>query len=253
MTSFGGGTVSSTGTTLFGSVQDPGQFDMVSVTVEPSGRTAMVDVGPTTGQFAVRLFANDFASGSEVSVTLQGGSTVGASQASEPITYELTGSLPTDGIVQALSRMSFGATPTLYSRVREMGFEAYVQEQLNPGSINDNAYRQSYLANFNAANVNCLSCYQDNVEEYLIARATYTQRQLQEVIGAFWANHFHANTKMSDIRRANFDDRVFFRENAFGKFEDLLTYSARSPLMSQYLDNDTSRKFAINENFACVV
>lgn len=47
----------------------------------------------------------------------------------------------------------------------------------------------------------------------------------------------------------NIDDRQFFRENAFGRFEDLLLYSARSPLMSQFLDNDQSRAGRLNENY----
>jgi uncharacterized protein (DUF1800 family) len=82
-----------------------------------------------------------------------------------------------------------------------------------------------------------------------IAHAAFSEKQLREVMGQFWMNHFHATTKDSNIIQQNIDDRAFFRANAFGNFEDLLLYSARSPLMSQFLDNDQNRRGNLNENY----
>ncbi|MEO1578823.1 MAG: DUF1800 family protein [Pseudomonadota bacterium] len=247
--------VPSSGSTLFGAVMDNSMFDIVNVAVSTSNRTTTVDVGPMTGQFAVRLFPEDFASGQPVQVTLTGASTASDEVTATPVSYTLTGMPAQDGVGQALSRLTFGATPDLYARVRAMGFANYVEEQLNPDTINDQA--------FAAMNANALLDPTNSnggqllrsLTNYDIAHAAFSERQLQEVMGRFWANHFHAVTKDTDMYQQNITDRQFFRDNAFGNFGDLLLYSARSPLMSQYLDNDQNRyregreNDGINENY----
>ena len=70
------------------------------------------------------------------------------------------------------------------------------------------------------------------------------------MLAHFWRNHFHAINKGTNIYYESWEDMQFFRANAFGSFEDLLMHSAKSPLMSQYLDNDESRAGSINENYA---
>ncbi|PWK53525.1 DUF1800 family protein [Silicimonas algicola] len=84
-----------------------------------------------------------------------------------------------------------------------------------------------------------------------MTRAVFSEKQLREVMALFWANHFHAAYKDSSrIHLQMFDDRAFYQENAFGQFRDLLVYSARSPLMAQFLDNDESSAGSLNENYA---
>ena len=71
-----------------------------------------------------------------------------------------------------------------------------------------------------------------------ILRAVYSERQLQEVLTDFWFNHFNVYAQKGQ-------DRVFMtsyerdviRPNVFGKFEDLLLATAKSPAMLFYLDN----------------
>lgn len=247
--------VPSTGSTLFGAVMDNSMFDIVNVAISSSNRTTTVDVGPQSGQFAVRLFPEDFASGQPVQVTLTGASSASDEVTATPVSYTLAGMPAQDGVGQALSRLTFGATPGLYARVRAMGFANYVEEQLNPDTINDAA--------FAAMNANALLDPTNSnggqllasLTNYDIAHAAFSERQLQEVMGRFWANHFHAVTKDTSMYQQNITDRQFFRDNAFGNFGDLLLYSARSPLMSQYLDNDQNRyregreNDGINENY----
>ena len=244
------GRVASTGTTLFGAVMNPTMFDTVRVTLNPSGRTTTVDTGPTTGQFAVRLFPEDFAQGTEVTVTLEGAFSANDEVASTPVSYTVQGAMPEDGLAHALSRLSFGPTADLYSRVRAMGYNAYVEEQLAPETISDavlNSMQPQQILDPTTRNGGSLL---NSLDEYNIAYATHTEKQLREVMAAFWRNHFHASTKGTSIYQQNIADNEFFRENAFGRFEDLLLYSARSPLMSQFLDNDESRRGRINENYA---
>ncbi|MEM6593190.1 MAG: DUF1800 family protein [Pseudomonadota bacterium] len=247
--------VANSGSTLFGAVMNNSMFDIVNVSVSGSNRTTTVDVGPMTGQFAVRLFPEDFATSNTVQVTLTGASTASDEVEATPVTYTVTGMQAQDGVSQALSRLTFGATPELYARVRAIGFQNYVEEQLNPAAINDAA--------FNAMNPNAIVDPNEQNGGVLlrrlvhedIAHAAFSEKQLQNVMGQFWANHFHAVTKDTNMYSQNIDDRRFFRENAFSTFRELLLYSARSPLMSQYLDNDQNRFNAnranegINENY----
>ena len=233
------GVVSDSGQTLFGAVMDPVTFDTITATMSPSGREAVVDVGATTGQFAVRLFPEDMTSGS-TTVTLVASSSVNSEVTSTPVAYEFSSGTPGDGITQALSRMTNGPTADLYARVREIGFMNYVNEQLSPDTINDAAFEAMNIDQILHTANNDEGRIETQLFRHNIAHSAFSEKQLQDVMGDFWSNHFFASTKGSDIRHQNVEDRQFYRENAFGNFGDLLLYSARSPLMSQFLDNDQS-------------
>lgn len=242
------GVVASHGQTIFGAVMDPTTYDIVTVTIEPSDREVTVDVGPSTGQFAFRLFPEDMTTGN-VSVSLVAGSSEDETLVTVPVTYDYVPGSAADGVTQALSRLTYGPTIDLYSRVRTIGFEAYVNEQLNPGRVND--------ATFDAMDVDQLVADIPNnytgafrrEMAHRLAYGAYTEKQLKEVMGDFWSNHFFASIKNTRMYQQVTDDREYYRNNAFGNFEDLLLYSARSPLMSQFLDNDQSLVGNINENY----
>ncbi|HYA24409.1 MAG TPA: DUF1800 domain-containing protein, partial [Terriglobales bacterium] len=71
-----------------------------------------------------------------------------------------------------------------------------------------------------------------------ILRATYSSRQLQEVMTDFWFNHFNVFIgKGPDRYLLNAYERDVIRPHAWGKFEDLLVATAKSPAMLFYLDN----------------
>ena len=74
-----------------------------------------------------------------------------------------------------------------------------------------------------------------------ILRATYSERQLQEVMTDFWLNHFNIFIgKGEDRYLLTSYERDVIRPRALGKFEDLLRTTAQSPAMSFYLDNALS-------------
>src|SRR5262249_33475191 len=74
-----------------------------------------------------------------------------------------------------------------------------------------------------------------------VLRASYSERQLNEVLVDFWMNHFN-------VFAAKGLDRVFvtsferdtIRPHIWGRFEDLLMATAKSPAMLFYLDNAQS-------------
>jgi len=252
-----GGVVASTGQTLFGGVMDPATYDAIDVVIAPSGRTTRVDVGAIRGQFAVRLFAEDLTTGA-ATVSVQGVSTSDDTITTQPVSYAFTARSRTDGVTEVLSRITYGPTPELYARVRAVGATAYIEEQLNPDRIRDTAFKTLRVDDyFSSLRFNRFFELADAEMAHRMAYAAYSEKQLQEVMGDFWSNHFFATTKKIRNGMQNIHDRAFFRENAFGNFEDLLLYSARSPLMSAFLDNYLSRycgRFnplgCVNENYA---
>ena len=71
-----------------------------------------------------------------------------------------------------------------------------------------------------------------------ILRAVYSERQLQEVLTDFWFNHFNVYAqKGADRVLLTSYERDVIRPNVFGKFEDLLLATSKSPAMLFYLDN----------------
>jgi uncharacterized protein (DUF1800 family) len=74
-----------------------------------------------------------------------------------------------------------------------------------------------------------------------ILRAVYSHNQLQEVLTEFWFNHFNVSfTKKDCAPFIPAYERDVIRPNALGKFETLLTATAKSRAMLLYLDNFSS-------------
>lgn len=146
------------------------------------------------------------------------------------------------GIPHLLARTSFGATPDTLEQVRAIGWEAYVMEQLNPESIADPAL-EAVLADWTLESTR-------DLQNYPLLHAVYSERQLLEVMTAFWDNHFNTYLPKHGRRDYELAENDAFRAHAFGKFRDLLAISAHSPAMMIYLDNHRSYKTDPNENYA---
>jgi uncharacterized protein (DUF1800 family) len=74
-----------------------------------------------------------------------------------------------------------------------------------------------------------------------VLRAAYSQRQLNETMVDFWLNHFNvfANKGLDRVFITSFE-RDTIRPLIWGRFEDLLMATAKSPAMLFYLDNARS-------------
>jgi uncharacterized protein (DUF1800 family) len=185
----------------------------------------------------------------------------------------------------ALNRLGFGARPGDVDRVVAMGVDKWIDQQLHPERIDDSAVT-ARLAAFNTltmSNGDMLDQYykpiaelrkekkqgelEDNDElkamqqksrrvvgelvAQRIIRATDSDRQLDEVMADFWLNHFNVFAgKGIDRFLLTSYERDTIRPRMWGKFEDLLMATAKSPAMMFYLDNARSRAGAINENYA---
>jgi uncharacterized protein (DUF1800 family) len=157
-----------------------------------------------------------------------------------------------------LDRAAFGPWPGDVERVRAMGEEAWIDEQLAPQSIDDTACSVR-TARIDTIHVSARAAFEwrpEVIEEQLVAytllQAIYSRRQLNEVMVSFWSDHFNIAIGKSLCRELKTsDDRDVIRAGALGSFRDLLGASARSAAMLVYLDGRANRKDAPpNENYA---
>ncbi len=172
-----------------------------------------------------------------------------------------------DADVLLLNRISFGIRPADLSRLQQIGRGAYLEEQLNPASLDDSAVDSFIAQNFSTLSLSAdallvLDQQADSgslqrvelVRELRIAtlyRAWFSTRQLYEVMVDFWSNHFNIHQLNGPLRALKtVDDRAVIRPHALGNFRDLLEASAQSPAMLYYLDNYVSTAAAPNENYA---
>jgi uncharacterized protein (DUF1800 family) len=184
---------------------------------------------------------------------------------------------PTDdhAIVHVLGRAGFGPRPGEVERVRSLGIQRYVDEQLRPERINDAAItaRLAGLTTIGLSSRQIADQYEipqlearrqkkqeakdgDEVKQppdamqlranvvmvelsaQKLLRAVYSERQLQEVLTDFWFNHFNVDARKGADRFLLTEyERDTIRPHVLGRFRDLLGATAKSPAMLFYLDN----------------
>jgi uncharacterized protein (DUF1800 family) len=162
------------------------------------------------------------------------------------VTVQLTAAADDPAVItHTLNRLTFGARAGDVDRVRAMGLDTWLDQQLHPSRIDDQA-AEAMLPQFDAppdgADQKELRRFarrqvQTLAEEKLL-RAMYSERQLQEVLVDFWFNHF--NVYAGKGRTAEFlpeYERDVIRPHVVDHFRDLLEADAKSPAMLFYLDN----------------
>ena len=193
-----------------------------------------------------------------------------------------------------LSRLSFGATSAEIEQINKVGTEAYIQSQLKPQTIEESSVLEKYLAQLNFINKKPIELQKEEIAlnrklrksnpsakqerkirlkvrnlklqtlneatDAHLARAIYSNRQLQEVMVEFWFNHFNVDATKKAVRFWVNDYEEQLRTHALGNFADLLLATAQHPAMLMYLDNHTNTdpqspagkrsEQGLNENYA---
>jgi uncharacterized protein (DUF1800 family) len=165
------------------------------------------------------------------------------------LTQQLDGSLADDSLNEMLAK--FDAINLTNAEVEE----SYPRNaQLVRFAVRDGALSKDSVNNAKS------KAYKDQLSAYMkekgykpqqelyrqfinqkILRATYTNNQLRELLTDFWFNYF--NVSLSKNQCAAYVpafERDIIRPNVFGKFNQLLISTAKSPAMLMYLDNFSS-------------
>jgi uncharacterized protein (DUF1800 family) len=188
---------------------------------------------------------------------------------------------PQTDITHLLNRITYGPRPGDAQRMLDMGWDAFIEQQLQPEQIDDSAVEQMLapLQTLGMSSAELYAAYPRREQQAngpgprmivgelqmaALLRAVYSKRQLFELMVDFWSNHFNIFIGKNQVRwLKTADDREVIRAHALGKFRDLLLASAKSPAMLVYLDNidnvkpvdlpvDAARRApnGINENYA---
>lgn len=81
-------------------------------------------------------------------------------------------------------------------------------------------------------------------------RLLSTRRPLQEKLTLFWHDHFATSASKVNVPPLMYQQIETLRQNATGKFEDILLAMSKDPAMLFWLDNQFNVKGKPNENFA---
>ena len=175
--------------------------------------------------------------------------------------------------VIALNRLGFGPRPEDWAAYEVLGatpatrFQAYLNQQLNPGTIQDaDCDARIGARHFVSLGKPLARLWSEHVlnEDYQVRslpfvetlqatwlRALYSRRQLLEVLADFWHNHFNVYGWHDGVVGVFVQyDRDVIRANALGNFRTMLEAVATSPAMLYYLDNAYSSNAGPNENWA---
>ena len=177
-------------------------------------------------------------------------------------------------IVHVLDRLGYGPRPGEIERVRAAGLTAWIERQLEPGRIPDEAVEHA-LAAFPVLPLTAAELHRDypqlrpqdvqrlqggqmtreeireafpperrpavitaQLQAAKLTRAVLSERQLQEVMVDFWLNHFNVYAQKGPLRWMVPDyERQALRPHALGRFRDLVAATAQHPAMLYYLDN----------------
>ncbi len=180
-----------------------------------------------------------------------------ASAASPPVVSALGDADPSSLITRLVRKSTFGVNRSELATAMSMGYEGYLEYQLNPDLIDDSEC-DAMLAPLTTLTKIYAEIYQNpmsqvvnELTEAAIRRAIFSKRQLFERLVEFWSDHFNIDVNKENCAWLKVaDDREVIRPNAMGRFEDLLAASAFSPAMLVYLDNHISVAGNPNLNYA---
>lgn len=170
-------------------------------------------------------------------------------------------SVDIDPVFHLLSRAAYGPWPGDVERVRGQGIESWIEEQLQPETIDDGLCDMR-SRRFETINMRPGDAYEfkdealrNDITRHTLLKAIYSKRQLFEIMVAFWTDHLNINLEKGDcIYLKASDDRDVVRKHALGNFKDLIRASALSPAMLVYLDGKENRREkksdVPNENYA---
>ena len=144
-----------------------------------------------------------------------------------------------------LRRAGFGATREELESYAARGYEATLEELLNPGHsqhMPDDLIRRYHSDESELRVIDCAI-------SYWLYRMISTKTPLQEKMALFWHSLFATAERKVNQLKALTSQIEMFRPYGLGRFPELLVRLSRDPSMIFWLDNNDNHKGAINENY----
>jgi uncharacterized protein (DUF1800 family) len=173
--------------------------------------------------------------------------------------------------VRVLNHLTAGATTASIAEFTALGandtarLTAFVDQQLNPGAIDDSALETRFAAaGYTTLNKSLTQLWADHrivttdssapareTQRSALIRAVHSRRQLQEVMVDFWQNHFNVAISNGNAAPVYVHyNRDVIRANVFGNFRTMLEAVGQSTAMMYYLNNSSNSRSGPNENYA---
>lgn len=154
-----------------------------------------------------------------------------------------------------LRRISYGPIQEEIQEAKRLGYDAYLDSQLNYEAIDDSASEQA-AAYYSAINFSVRDLFKvredvakEDLADATITRAVLSKRQLYQRMVEFWTDHFNVYYDKVGVLKV-VHDRDVIRRFALGNFPRMLLANTMSPATLVYLDNDPSTRLAPNQNLA---
>lgn len=154
-------------------------------------------------------------------------------------------------------RLTTGLNITEAKIAADMGYDAYLERQLNYTALDDSAVDNFIATNYPNLSLSAKAMYnlatgtpavtvKNDLLDAALYRSIYSRRQLYQRMVEFWTDHFNTDYNKVDLLKA-VDDRDVIRPNAMTTFGTILLASAQSPAMLLYLDQYNSRGNGTNK------
>jgi len=164
-----------------------------------------------------------------------------------------------DPVLTLVHRITNGFQLAEYERARALGYEAYLEEQLAPESIDDSALEER-LTRYPVLQMSPKEAYlayqADPQVAYLdlksatLTRAVNSRRQLQERMCEFWRDHLNIDHDKELLWALLPEhERTVTQAHALGRVPEMLSACAFSAAMQVYLDNWLNVRGAPQENY----
>jgi len=166
-----------------------------------------------------------------------------------------------DPVLTLVHRITQGFNLTEYLRAKTLGYEGYLEEQLDHLAIDDSGM-DTRLLKFPTLNLSPKELYDTYIDgngvpyyEYkgaALLRAVHSKRQLFERMVEFWNDHFSIDQNKGGLEWVFLPehDRDVIRANALGSFPKMLSSCATGAAMLYYLDNWLNVANAPQANYA---
>ena len=161
-----------------------------------------------------------------------------------------------------LARTSFGGTPADIEVLRPLTYEAAVDYLLNGVRQQPRTAAPAWVNEPPPLERRTMSeeeqkAFRAHMREHELALKGWwyqemlsTDSPLTERLTLFWHNHFTSSLQKVRWPAFLYQQNLLLRQHAVGNFRTFLHAIAKDPAMILYLDSQTNRKGAPNENFA---
>ncbi|MGE3270181.1 MAG: DUF1800 family protein, partial [Chloroflexota bacterium] len=150
-----------------------------------------------------------------------------------------------DRVALLLRRAGFGAGPAELERYVSLGVDGTIDELLHPERVPEDF--DGLLQSLSGHLIDLQNI--EDVQTWWLYRMVRTRRPLVEKMTLFWHGHFAVSNAKVNSPLAMHAHLATLREHGLGNFRDLLMDVSRDPAMLIWLDGQSNRKNAPNENY----